>query len=72
MVRHNIFSSLKFTKIAPISASAAQEVTDFKKEQSVWMAPLIFMGLLSSEVYPRKNYPAARLRPCVSDRYDTS
>jgi len=54
--------------IAPSSASAADDATNFRKVHKVSIAPLIFIGDPSFGSHPKKKYPAALLRVFGSDK----
>ena len=53
--------SFTFMKIAPNSASAADDATNFKMVRRVKISPLSVMGSASLGTEPRKKWPYARL-----------
>jgi hypothetical protein len=55
-------ASLAFRNKAPNSASAAEDATNFRTEQSEWMGPLSLMGVLFLGRDPKKKCPPARLQ----------
>ena len=54
-------ASLAFRNKAPNSASAAEDATNLRTEQSEWMGPFSLMGVLSFGRDPKKKCPPAQL-----------
>ena len=64
--------SFAFMKGAPNSASADDDVTNFKSVQRVKCSPLSVMGYPYLGTEPRKKFPDARLLEFFADRQDMS
>ena len=60
--------SLQLRNNAPNSASAADATTNLRILHMIYSVPFITIGLVGSELLPRRNFPTTRFLARVSER----